>query len=45
MDAPYRLRKTKVVATVGPACDSETTLREMISAGMNVARLNLSHDS
>ena len=40
-----RLRKTKVVATIGPACDSPETLREMIEAGMNVARLNFSHDT
>ncbi len=37
------LRKTKIVATVGPACDSPSTLEAMIRAGMNVARLNLSH--
>ena len=40
-----RLRKTKVVATIGPASDSEDILKEMITAGMNVARLNLSHGS
>ncbi len=38
-----RIRKTKVVATIGPACDSPETIQEMIEAGMNVARLNLSH--
>jgi len=37
------LRKTKVVATIGPACDSLDTLKAMIRAGMNVARLNFSH--
>jgi pyruvate kinase len=40
---PARARKTKIVATVGPACDSPQTLADMIRAGMNVARLNLSH--
>ena len=36
-------RKTKIVATIGPACDSAETLEQMLLAGMNVARLNLSH--
>jgi pyruvate kinase len=39
------IRKTKIVATIGPACDSPEMLRAMIQAGMNVARLNLSHGS
>ncbi|MGB5649911.1 MAG: pyruvate kinase, partial [Sedimenticolaceae bacterium] len=37
------IRKTKIVATIGPACDSPNILQAMIGAGMNVARLNLSH--
>ena len=37
------LRKTKVIATIGPACDAPETLKAMIRAGMNVARLNFSH--
>ncbi len=39
----HKLRKTKVIATIGPACDNVDTLKAMIEAGMNVARLNLSH--
>lgn len=37
------MRRTKIVATVGPACDSAERLREMILAGVNVFRLNFSH--
>ena len=37
------IRKTKVIATIGPASDSLETLKAMIRAGMNVARLNFSH--
>jgi pyruvate kinase len=36
-------RKTKIVATIGPACEALDKLVAMIKAGMNVARLNLSH--
>ena len=37
------MRKTKIVCTIGPACNNEVTLTEMAKAGMNVARLNFSH--
>lgn len=37
------LRRTKVVATLGPATDDPETLRSMIRAGLDVARLNFSH--
>ena len=40
---PTRTRKTKIVATIGPASDSPRILADMIRAGMSVARLNLSH--
>jgi len=36
-------RRTKIVATVGPSCSSEETLREMVDAGSDVFRLNFSH--
>ncbi len=36
-------RKTKIVCTLGPACDSRETVVEMCKSGMNVARLNFSH--
>jgi pyruvate kinase len=38
-------RRTKIVATLGPACDDDQTLRRMIQAGMDVARVNFSHGS
>ena len=36
-------RRAKIVATIGPASRDDDTLRQMIAAGMNVARLNFSH--
>ena len=39
------MRKTKIVCTLGPATDREDVLREMMRAGMNVARFNFSHGS
>lgn len=38
-------KKTKIVCTMGPSTEDENVLREMIKAGMNVARFNFSHGS
>lgn len=45
MSRLQQVRKTKVIATLGPACDDVDTLVAMIDSGMNVARLNFSHGS
>ncbi|MCA9796690.1 MAG: pyruvate kinase, partial [Candidatus Eremiobacteraeota bacterium] len=37
------LRKTRIVATIGPASSSEEMIEKLLEAGMNVARLNFSH--
>ena len=39
----FYMRKTKIVCTLGPATGSEEVLRELMLAGMNVARINFSH--
>jgi pyruvate kinase len=39
------MRKTKIICTIGPASESEEKLREIMLAGMNVARFNFSHGS
>jgi len=36
-------RRTKIVATIGPACSTHEKVRELVEAGMDAARLNLSH--
>lgn len=38
-------KHTKIVVTIGPACEDKEILRQMIKAGMNCARLNFSHGS
>lgn len=37
------MKRTKIVATIGPSSDSKPVLKEMISSGMNVCRINFSH--
>src|SRR2546430_2442018 len=43
--APVTPRRTKIVATIGPACSTPQKVRELVDAGMDAARLNLSHGS
>ncbi|MGP1955283.1 MAG: pyruvate kinase, partial [Arsenophonus sp. NC-QC1-MAG3] len=40
-----RLRRTKIVTTLGPATDRNSNLEKVIKAGANVVRLNFSHGS
>src|SRR5882724_2607412 len=37
------MRKTKIIATLGPATESPEILGKLIDAGLNIARLNMSH--
>lgn len=37
------MRHVKIICTVGPASEQETTMKEMLQAGMDIARLNFSH--
>ena len=39
------MNKTKIVCTLGPACDDENILKEMLLSGMRIARMNFSHGS
>ena len=38
-----RVRRAKIICTIGPACDSDEMIRDLMLAGMDVARLNFSH--
>jgi len=37
------MKKTRIVATIGPASDSKESLAELIKNGVNVCRINFSH--
>ena len=37
------MRRTKIIATIGPACDTEGAIKDLAVAGMDVARINLAH--
>lgn len=37
------MRRIKIICTIGPACDSSKKVKQLLEAGMNVARLNFSH--
>ncbi len=38
-------RRTRIIGTIGPSCRSEEVLRELVATGLDVARLNFSHES
>jgi pyruvate kinase len=42
-EATERLRRAKIICTIGPACDSEEMILDLLRTGMDVARLNFSH--
>ena len=44
-DSQASVRRTKIVATLGPACDRSDTLERLIASGVDVVRLNFSHGS
>ena len=43
IEKKYRLKRTKIVATIGPSSINKKKIRKMILAGLNVCRINFSH--
>lgn len=43
LNSIHNTKRTKIVATIGPASRDEETIRQLIRAGINVARINFSH--
>ncbi len=37
------MRKTKIIATIGPKTESEEMIKKLSDGGMNIARINMSH--
>ncbi len=37
------MKKTKIIATIGPSCNNSKDLKNLILSGMNIARINMSH--
>jgi pyruvate kinase len=44
-DAPQNSRRAKIICTIGPACNTEAAIRDLLRLGMDIARLNFSHGS
>jgi len=45
IDRKYKLKRTKIVATIGPSSLSKNKIRKMILSGLNICRINFSHCS
>ncbi|MGA7358285.1 MAG: pyruvate kinase [Candidatus Sulfotelmatobacter sp.] len=45
LHGPASARRAKIICTIGPACQSEAAMRDLLRLGMDVARLNFSHGS